>query len=299
MSNRIIDPHFHPSYKYFENDFSYVSMDGGEFVVKKDGTIPKLFEEFKENGICHIIEPAIDLDSNEKILEMSRRYSDFISIAAGNHPTRCPNSNWEDRKKLDEWVKEPSVIAVGETGLDYHYPRNEQHRFKQMRWFIYQIKLADRMGLPLILHIRMADRDAIRILRLFKTKIHGAVVHCFGGGPKIAKIYTEKLGLYLGIGGTLLMKPEISQPLVESVESTRLTAMILESDGPYVRPVKPKNISKNQWNKACNTSLILPAVLKRISEIKGAYLEEVERVMFDNTVKLFHLEEKVNWEEGV
>ena len=179
------------------------------------------------------------------------------------------------------------MIAIGETGLDYHYERREQHRLKQKIWFRWQIRLADELGLPLILHIRMADEDAIRILRRNKKKLHGGVCHCFCGGADVAHIYTEELGLCLGIGGTLLMKPEYSDPLQKAVAAVPIKYLLLETDGPYVKPGRPEGITGKKWTKARNTSLILPAVASRIAEIKEIAVEDVFRITSENTRRLF------------
>lgn len=143
------------------------------------------------------------------------------------------------------------------------------------------------MGLPLVLHIRAADKAAIRILRRKKKKLHGGVCHCFGGNAKTAKIYTKKFGLCLGIGGTLLMRPEISAPLQEAVKATPMEFLLLETDGPYVKPKRSEGISKKKWDRARITSLILPAVAAKIAELKGISVEEVFRITEENTKRVF------------
>lgn len=194
-----------------------------------------------------------------------------------------------DFKRVEEYSERAGIVAIGETGLDYHYERREQHRFRQKIWFQWQINLADKRGLPLILHIRMANEDAIAILRKNRKKLHGGMCHCFSGGPDEAKIFTEELGLHLGIGGTLLMKPEISEPLRQSVVAVPLEYLLLETDGPYVKPVKPEDISGKKWTKARNTGLILPAVAAKIAEIKGVTADEVMKTAADNTRRVFRL----------
>lgn len=95
------------------------------------------------------------------------------------------------------------VAAIGETGLDYHLPR--KHRLTQLLWFRYQLGLARRLGLPLVLHIRMADRDALAMLRRRRRQLPGGVVHCFQGDWDTARAYLD-LGFCLGIGGALLRR---------------------------------------------------------------------------------------------
>ncbi len=286
-----IDSHIHLSYHLFNQMFSYIALENDNFVVKERGTREQLIKEMKEQNIACVIEPAIDIDSNELLLNLSEKYPSYIYPAVGVHPTRTPNTCWKDREKVEAWAHKDNVVAVGETGLDYHLKRREQYRFKQKRWFLWQIKLADRLKLPLILHIRQADKDAIRILRKYKDMLHGGVCHCFGGGPEVARIYTEELGFCLGIGGTLLMNSDISKILEETVREISLEYLLLETDGPYVSPKHPEveNISGKKWRKARNTSLILPAVAKRIAEIKGISIEEVERVTSENAKRVFKI----------
>ena len=81
--------------------------------------------------------------------------------------------------------------------------------------------------------------------------------------------------LCLGIGGKLLLKPENSKPLQDAVKATPLKFLLLETDGPFVKPIKPEGVSKNSWIKARNTSLILPAVAQRIALIKDVAVEDV------------------------
>ena len=222
-SDPVIDSHIHLSYRHFDQTFPYIGMEDDKYVL-------------------------LSGDRNSLIAKV------------GNHPTRCIKSNLRDFKRIEEYSKREGVIAIGETGLDYHYERREQHRIRQKIWFRWQIGLADKLGLPLILHIRMANEDAIAILRKNKKKLHGGVCHCFNSGPEEAKIYTEELGLHLGIGGALLMKPEYSEPLRRAVAEVPLEYLLLETDGPYVKPERPEDISGKKWSKARNTSLILPAV---------------------------------------
>lgn len=285
----MIDSHIHLSYKYYDQTFPYIDLVGGQFRIVADGSREVLIDEMKQHGVSCCIEPAIDVDSNELLLSLSEEYEGFVLPAVGNHPTRCIWSKVRDFKRVRAYSENKRVVAIGETGLDYHYERKDQHRLRQKIWFRWLINLADERNLPLVLHIRMADKDAIRILRKNKQKQHGGVCHCFGGGPDAAKIYTEELGFCLGIGGTLLMKDEISAPLQQAVTETPLQYLMLKTDGPYVKLQKPEGITGKRWAKARNTSLILPAIAKEIAELKGLSTYEVIRCTEENTRRVFNL----------
>lgn len=286
----MIDSHIHLSYKYFDQIFPYIDFDGEDFKIVADGRRDALIDKMKSRGISFCIEPAIDVDSNELLLNLSKGCDGFIYPAVGNHPTRCINSKLRDFKRVKKFSEGDGVIAIGETGLDYHYERKDQHRLKQKIWFQWQINLADKLGLPLILHIRQADEDAVKILRKNQKKLHGGVCNCFCSGADIARIYTEEFRLCLGIGGTLLMKPEYRRQLEETVIATPIEYLLLETDGPYVKPERPDDVTGKKWTKARNTSLILPAVAEKIAYLKGISVEEVLRITEENTKRVFKIE---------
>ena len=158
----------------------------------------------KEKGIVFCIESSVELELNAKLLELAEDYSEFVYPAVRVHPTRSFLTKWKDRKVVEQLATDKRVIAIGELGLDYHYERKKQHRLKQLMWFLWQLKLAHKRNLPLILHIREADEDAIKVLRHSKKRIKGGVCHCFNRGIDCAKVYTEEFGFMLGIGGSLL-----------------------------------------------------------------------------------------------
>ena len=285
----MIDSHIHWSHRYYNQRFPYIDYDGKEFTIDADGRREVLMEEMKSRGISCCIEPAIDIDSNERLLKLAKESDGFIFPATGNHPTRCIKSKLRDFKKVRKFSEGDGIVAIGETGLDYHLKRKEQHRLKQKIWFQWQINLADRLDLPLILHIRQADEDAVKILRRNKKKLHGGVCHCFCGGADIARIYTEEFGLCLGIGGKLLEKPLYRKRLEEAVMATSVEYLLLETDGPNVKPERPAAVTDKRWTNARNTSLILPAIAERIAELKEMAVEDVIRITDENTRRVFRL----------
>ena len=182
----------------------------------------------------------------------------------------------------------PGVIAIGEIGLDYHYKREEQHRLKQHIWFLYQLNLAWKMKLPVILHVRDAHKDALRILKCHPARKLGGIIHCFYGSWEIAEQYL-KLGYHFGIGGSLLQQEERAGALWESVKHIPLDKLLVETDAPFILPYCKDVIQPKLLRRARNTSLILPAVIEKIAELKELPTEVVERAVFENTIRLFSL----------
>ena len=160
----IIDSHAHYNNNAYKKPFRYLSY-GKDGYVLKEGDKEQLFQELLDANIPYSIEPGVSLQSCEEVLQLCAEYPGRIFPAVGIHPTRSIFEKWSDRHKLAAYASAPGVIAVGEIGLDYHYKREEQHRLKQYIWFIYQLNLAWKMKLPVILHVRDAHEDALRILR--------------------------------------------------------------------------------------------------------------------------------------
>ena len=280
----IIDSHAHYAHASFSGSFRYLSWE--ENWTMREGTLEDLFGQMQERGIAMSVEPGIGLDFHEQILDLTRRYPGRVFPAAGCHPTRCIYEKWSDRSRLDAYSRLPGIVAIGETGLDYHHPRPEQQRRKQYLWFLYQLHLARKRKLPLILHIRDADRDAIRILKLYKPK-YGGVVHCCGEGWDVISEYL-KLGLYIGIGGVLL-NPARNEKLKDAVKRIPLESIVIETDSPYVLPHCKDVLPPKLVRRMRNSSLVLPRVIQEIAAIQGRDPEEVERVTAENAIRLYRL----------
>ena len=106
----------------------------------------------------------------------------------------------------------------------------------------------------------------------------------------MARIYTRELGLHLGIGGALLQTPERCAALEAAVRETPLSFLLLETDGPYVKPARPEGMGSKAWQKTRNSGLILPAVAERIAELKGVPPQTVAEATAANARRLFCLE---------
>lgn len=283
----IIDSHAHYAYNWFNNSFKYLDYCDGEYVIKEAKNREELIEEMRKREIYGFIEPSIGFDNIENQLLVVKKHSDFMWSAIGVHPTRCIHTPWKKRKEVARIAEKENPVAIGETGLDYHYPRKKQHRLKQIMWFIYQINLAHRMKLPLVLHVRKADRDAIKILKLFKKRLHGGVAHCFTGNATDAIEY-EKLGFTLGIGGKVLNDNEEGRAIGEAVKSVALTSLLVETDAPYVMP---DAAYKSGRKKLCNTSLILPAIIEKMADLRGLTPYLMEVMVYYNTLRAFNIED--------
>ena len=283
----IIDSHAHYNNNAYKKPFRYLSYDEEGYILK-EGELSQLIQEMVDAEIPYSIEPGVSLQSCEEVLQLSAEYPERIFPAIGIHPTRSIFEKWSDRHKLAAYANTPGVIAIGEIGLDYHYKRKEQHRLKQHIWFLYQLNMAWKMKLPVILHVRDAHEDALRILRWHPARKLGGVIHCFYGSKEIAEQYL-KLGYHIGIGGSVLQLEERAKNLWEAIPHIPLDRILVETDAPFILPYCKDVIQPKLLRRARNTSLILPAVINKIAELKDISADEVELSTTENTIRLFAL----------
>ena len=283
----IIDSHAHYSHNSFAAEFPYLTHSKTGFALDR-GDLPQLLQQMQQADIPYSIEPAISLDSCQRVLQLCREHPGRIFPVVGVHPTRCIHEQWRDRRKLRPYAAEEGIVAIGETGLDYHHPRKEQHRFLQHIWFLYQLDLAWRKKLPVVLHVRDAHEDALRILRLHPARKLGGVVHCFNFRGDVAQQYL-RLGYHIGIGGSILQTEDRAKDLWEAIPGIPLDRILVETDAPFILPYCKDVLPAKALRRARNTSLILPAVIEKIAQLKGISPEEVERATTQNTIRLFRL----------
>lgn len=283
----IFDSHAHYAYGKFDNDFPYLDRRDGSYALSR-GARGDVLEAIARNGVVGWLEPSIALADIPKQLAIAEENAGKCVLALGVHPTRCDPAQWKDRKSLAKAATQRQIVAIGETGLDYHLEPNGKARRLQKKWFRYQLRLAHKCKLPVILHIRMADKDARKILQRYRRRLHGGVVHCFAGDYETARFYLN-LGLKLGIGGTLLSE-KYGKELQETVKRVPLSSVLVETDAPFILPDTPQlQCSKKQKQKLCNTSCILPDVIERIAQLRGEDEKTVEDRILRNTLSLFRL----------
>lgn len=285
----IIDTHTHYCHKLYEGEFYYLGNENGELTISR-GTLSDVLSDMERRGIRLCIEPSIGFDGIEKQLELAKRFGGKVFTAIGLHPKSAAKTDIERSGELCRHILGGGAVAVGETGLDYSVEMTEAELARQRLWFELQTELAHTARLPLVLHIRDAYGDALEMLRCRRALLSGGVAHCFRGELDSAKALID-LGFALGIGGKLLDTGGEGRALRETVRRVPLSAIVLETDAPYIKPdIAHIGRSQSQRNKTRNTSLILPSVLNVLAELYGESAQTVEKAVYQNTLRVFRLE---------
>ena len=235
----------------------------------------KLLEGMKSWGIGTVMNIGASIESSRTSLELAEKYP-FVYAAVGVHPEYADRMNGEILAELETLAQNKKVVAIGEIGLDYHYPEPDPE--VQRIWFRRQMELAVKCDLPVVIHSREAAADTLNILKEFsdwKREFKGSM-HCYSYSAEIAK-EVIKMGYHIGIGGVITFNN--ARKLVEALEVIPVDRVLLETDCPYMAPTPHRGER--------NFSGYLPLVAKKIAELKGIAEEEVIRITRENAEAVF------------
>jgi TatD DNase family protein len=253
----LIDSHAHLNSQKFQDDFA------------------EILQRAKEYDVARIVNIGYNLDSSRKSVDLAVQY-DEISAAVGFHPhdaSEVQESDWADMEKI---AMHSEVVAVGEMGLDYY--RNLSPKDVQKDVFRRQMRLARRIGKPIIIHDRDAHLDVLTMLKEENAGENGGVMHCFSGSKETAKECMD-LGFYISIAGPVTFT---NAPRLQDVARyIPLDRLMIETDCPYLAPV-PHRGKRNE-------PAFVRYVAEKIAEIRGIDYMKIAEATSENTKRLFRL----------
>lgn len=233
-------------------------------------------EELISSLLCgkigKIINVGASIATTKTTLQLASQYANMYA-AVGVHPSDISDLNEETYAWLCAQTKNPKTVAVGEIGLDYYWDKEPEVQKRQREGFRLQLAMARESGLPVIIHSRDAAEDTMDILKEADTC---GVIHCYSYSPEMAREYV-KMGYYIGVGGVVTFKN--AKKLKQTVEQIPLERILLETDCPYMAP-EPYRGKRNE-------SSYLPYIVEKIAELKHVTPEEVERITWQNAMRLF------------
>ena len=229
-----------------------------------------LLEQLPQKGVERVLAIGCDIPSSHEEIALAERYS-YIWAAAGIHPEYAANvpADWD--AELEKLLVHEKTAALGEIGLDYHYP--EPPKEIQQQIFRRQLEIAAKHNKSVIIHSRDASGDTLEILKEYKPR---GVVHCFSGSAETAR-EVVKLGMYIGFTGVLTFKN--SKKAQAACAEVPIDRLLLETDCPYMAPVPHRG-------ERCDSSMIAFTAAK-MAEIKGVSTEEMIEIARENGERLF------------
>lgn len=231
-------------------------------------------------GVKKIITIGTEPEDLPIVLELAEKYAPDVYCTLGVHPHEGVKYSKDVETFLRQNASKPSVVAIGEIGLDYHYdqsPREEQ-RFA----FRDQLKIAADMNLPVEIHTRDAEEDTIAILKEFKGSVTG-LIHCFTGSAWLAQQSLD-LGFNISISGIVTFKSatDIRNTVQNIIPLDRLH---VETDAPFLAPVPMRGKS--------NTSAYMVHTAQVVADLKNVSLETLAAQTKQNAKQMF---KKLIWD---
>lgn len=232
--------------------------------------LPQVIERAAAAGIAKIVTIGTDLDSSRRALELSEKHPGVFA-AVGWHPTNATQAPDHLRPALRDLAQHPKVVAIGETGLDYHHLPSEKpgstavdddaYKRKQAEIFRQQIEVAAELGLNCVIHQRDALEDVLAHMQPFIGKVRG-VFHCFANdAAAMRRIVT--MGSLVSFTGIVTFKN--AQNVRDTLAATPLDQFMLETDCPYLAPVPYRG-------KRCEPAYVKP-IAEVAAQVKGCTLE--------------------------
>lgn len=235
--------------------------------------IDQILSENREAKVSPIIISGCTKKDILESFEYANRYSD-VFLTIGYHPSEANSITDDDLVLLEKQLTSTSkIVGLGEIGLDYYY--GKENKDLQLQLFEKQLVLAEKLGLPVVIHSRDATLDTIQLLKKYSVS---GVIHCFSGSLETAQEYI-KMGFSLGIGGVVTFK---NSKLREVVAQIPLENIVLETDSPYLTP-EPFRGKKN-------SSKYIPYIALAIAENKNISIDEVASITTENAKKIFYID---------
>lgn len=273
---------------------AHTHLNFGEFTPEYRA---QLAGEIEASDLSYIIDSGDSVESSRQAVEDSARYP-WCYAAVGLHPDQAPGYTDEMLEEIEQLAGEPKVQAIGEIGMDLHYGRDSKE--KQIELFRKEIRMANRLRMPIQIHTRDADRLTMDILieeGAFSDERKGwfpekvledgrkaadprVQLHCFSGSAEFAMEYV-RLGAMISVGGPVTFKN--GRKTVEVVQTVPLDHLLSETDAPYLTPVPYRGRE--------NKPYYVEHVVRRVALLKGLEYEAAARRLTENGKTFFNIDD--------
>lgn len=247
-----------------------------KFDEDREETINKIYEA----GVTKAVVVGDNIINSKKAIELAKKY-DFLFCAVGIHPCEIGETEEEIDNQILEIGKLTTYeknVAIGEIGLDYYWEKEEHKRNMQKYAFLEQIKLANKLNLPIIIHSRDAIMDTIEILRGKILPNKKGILHCCQLNKDLVKAGLEA-DFYISFAGPITFKNSINaEEIINMVPEEKI---LIETDSPYLSP------EPNRGKRNDSRNLIYTAA--KIAEVKGKTVEEIARKTYENAKEIYKI----------
>lgn len=227
----------------------------------------------RESGVVMML-PNVDIETIAPLKRVLNSYPDCCIAAMGLHPTSVGEDYKQQLQQVYDELLQGDYKAVGEIGIDLYW--DTTYRKEQIDVFAEQIKWANSMSLPIIIHNREAFEDTLQTLK--QNPIERFVMHSFGGTPDEVKRVREVGDAYFGINGVATFK---NAKLDDTIREIGIDRLMVETDAPYLTPV-PYRGKRNEPSYIVNT-------INKVAEVLEMSPDDIQKATFDNAVRFFSI----------
>lgn len=237
--------------------------------------IDEVIQRAQDAGVEKMVVVGFDRKTILKAMELTEMHA-FIYAVVGWHPVDAIDCTEKDLEWIESLAAHPKVVGIGETGLDYHWGKSP--RDVQQEVFRKQIRLAQKVNLPIIIHNRDATADVVRILKEEEAEKTGGIMHCFGGSVETANECIN-MNFMISLGGPVTFKNAKAPKQVATEIS--LDYLLIETDAPYLAP--------HPYRGKRNEPAWVTLVAEEIARLKNIPVEEVAKRTTANALKVFNI----------
>lgn len=242
--------------------------------------LPDYLDKMKQNQIDCALVVSTNLDNIPKVVQMAKDTSELFA-SVGIHPDEKSATSPLLPEDLMAFVSEPKVVAIGETGLDYYWSKDQDMSWQHQR-FATHIEVAKLSKLPLIVHTRDAAHDTYEMLKSGMIESCGAVIHCFTEDVAWARKFLD-LGCYISLSGIVTFKS--ATQVHEVAKYLPLDRLLVETDAPYLAPVP--------FRGKLNHPALVRHTAQYIADLKSIGLGELSCATTDNFFRLFNKAKRI------
>jgi TatD DNase family protein len=239
--------------------------------------IEAVLDRSREAGVTGWITVGTDRRQIKKVIALIPGY-DNMYAALGIHPHHAKDVSAEDISFLKSVAGGEKIVAIGETGLDFHYTFSEAEIQKEV--FKAQLAIAAELALPVVIHSRNAFDDTMQILDDFEGKLKGVVIHCYSGTADQAKLILQR-GFYISFTGIITFTKKVNET-IDAAKLVPLDKMMVETDCPYISPEPVRN------KRPCEPAFMAHTV-RKLAELKGMDLADFAREVTATSKYFFNL----------
>ena len=226
-----------------------------------------------EAGISRFFIPAIDSSYTQAMFELEKSFPNNIYLMMGLHPTHVKEDYEMELEHVETMLADRKFYAVGEIGIDLYWDKSFLEQ--QKKAFAYQIRLAEKYDLPIVIHCRESFEEIIEVLDEVRTEKLRGIFHCFTGTFEQAQMAIER-NMKLGIGGVVTFK---NGKIADYLQNVDLKHIVLETDSPYLAPVP--------YRGKRNESIYLTYIVKKLADIYQLTPEQIAHITTENSKEVF------------